>query len=136
MNKLTLKMMIHAWQGYMMYAKGFDELDSERKMGYNWYSPNSMLFTPIDAYDTLWIMDLKNEAAEAKNLIFANINFDIDKDVSMFETTIRVLGGLLSSYEMDGDRVWIRHANELGIRLLPSFNSPHGLPVDSFNMFS
>jgi mannosyl-oligosaccharide alpha-1,2-mannosidase len=38
-------------------------------------------------------------------------------DVSLFETTIRVLGGLLSAYALTGDRLLLDKATDIGDRL-------------------
>ncbi|KAI8913241.1 mannosyl-oligosaccharide alpha-1,2-mannosidase isoform A [Gorgonomyces haynaldii] len=127
------EMILHAWEGYMQYAKGYDELDSQRKSGYNWLS-TSLLLTPIDAYDTLMIMGLKKQAQQAKQLLLKNLNFDVDIKISVFEVTIRVLGGLLSAYEQDGDMRWIELAKDLGNRLLKAFKTPYGLPVDELHL--
>ena len=59
--------------------------------------------TPVDAYDTMLLMGLTDEAADAKRLILERLSFDQDVSVQVFEVTIRLLGGLLSAYEMDGD---------------------------------
>src|SRR5204863_2305956 len=54
--------------------------------------------------------------------------------VKNFEVTIRLLGGLLSSYELTGDRRLLNLAEDLGNRLLPVFNSPSGLPYVYVNL--
>ena len=48
----------------------------------------------LDALDTLWIIGMRDEFYEAKTKIVANMTFQIDSTVSVFETTIRALGGL------------------------------------------
>ena len=69
--------------------------------------------TPVDAFDTMILMGLDEEAAEAKELIFSELSFDHDFFVSNFEITIRLLGGLLSAYEMDGDERFLELAEDL-----------------------
>ena len=112
----------------MKYAAGFDELVPKQKKGYNWGS-GSLLITPIDAYDTLYLLGLEKEAAQAKALIFENINFDQAIDVSVFETTVRVLGGLLGAYTVDGDKEWINLAKQLGDLLLNAFYKRGEFPL-------
>lgn len=123
----------HAWQGYMKYAKGFDALKPISKQGENWYH-TSLLMTPIDAFDTFTLMGLKTEADEAKELIFSNLNFDIDIDVQLFEINIRLLGGLLSAYELDGDKRFLTLAEDLCKRLLPAFKTKTGMPYRYVNL--
>ena len=59
--------------------------------------------TPVDALDTLVLMGLTEEAEKAKALIVEKLSFDRDISVKNFEVTIRLLGGLLSGYQMTGD---------------------------------
>lgn len=47
-----------------------------------------------------------------------------NKDVNLFECTIRVLGGLLSTYALTGDELYKRKAVDLGDRLMHAFDSP------------
>lgn len=123
----------HAWQGYMKYAKGFDALKPISKQGENWYH-TSLLMTPIDAFDTFTLMGLKTEADEAKELILSNLNFDIDMNVQLFEINIRLLGGLLSAYELDGDKRFLTFAEDLCKRLLPAFKTKTGMPYRYVNL--
>ena len=123
----------HAWQGYMQYAKGHDALKPLSKAPHDWY-PRSLLMTPVDALDTLLLMGLDKEAGEARALIDANLSFDHDMVVQNFEVTIRMLGGLLSAYQMTGDPKLLALADDLGARLLPVFDSPTGLPYTHVNL--
>src|SRR5205823_6089754 len=54
--------------------------------------------------------------------------------VKNFEITIRLLGGLLSSYQLTNDKRLLALAEDLGNRLLPVFNSPTGLPYVYVNL--
>ncbi|MHC1703827.1 MAG: glycoside hydrolase family 47 protein [Tenuifilaceae bacterium] len=122
-----------AWKGYMQYAKGFDALKPISKQGENWYK-TSLLMTPVDAFDTFTIMGLTSEAAEAKELILTSLNFDLDMDVQLFEINIRLLGGLLSAYELDGEKRFLDLAEDLCKRLLPAFNTKTGMPYRYVNL--
>ena len=51
-----------------------------------------------------------------------------------FEITIRLLGGLLSGYQLTGDQRLLILAEDLGRRLLPAFDSPTGLPYVMVNL--
>src|SRR5207248_9587608 len=74
------------------------------------------------------------EAARARSLIVSDLSFDRDIYVKNFEITIRLLGGLLSSYQLTGDKRLLSLAEDLGNRLLPVFNSPTGLPYVYVNL--
>lgn len=90
--------------------------------------------TPVDAFDTMILMDLTDEAKEAKELIFEKLDFDVDMDVQNFEVSIRIFGGLLSAYELDGDRRFLSLAEDLAKRLMKAFNSPTGMPYRYVNL--
>ena len=124
---------LHAWNGYKQYAWGHDALLPISKGARDWYD-ESLLMTPVDALDTLLVMRLDKEADEARELIATQLSFDRDLDVKHFEIVIRLLGGLLSSYQMTGDARLLALADDLGTRLLPAFDSPTGLPYVYVNL--
>ena len=47
---------------------------------------------------------------------------------SVFETTIRVLGGLLTAYDLTKDKMYLKKAEDIAKRLKPAFNTPSGYP--------
>lgn len=49
--------------------------------------------------------------------------FDIHKDINVFETTIRIVGGLLGAYELSGDDMFLSKAAELADELLLAFDT-------------
>jgi mannosidase alpha-like ER degradation enhancer 2 len=124
---------LHSWHAYERYAWGHDELRPASRTAHDWHG-ESLLMTPVDALDTMILMGLKEEAEETKSLIVEKLSFDKDIEVKNFEITIRILGGLLSSYEMDGDPRLLRLAADLGNRLLPVFDSPTGMPYMDVNL--
>jgi len=123
----------YAWKGYVQYANGYDALMPISRKGQNWYT-SSLLMTPVDAFDTFYLLKMQNEANEAKKMIFEGLNFNKDMDVQLFEVSIRFLGGLISSYELDGDPRFLDLAKDLGKRLLPAFHSPTGMPYRFVNL--
>src|SRR5881397_317799 len=124
---------LHAWNNYERYAWGHDTLRPLSKTAHDWYG-QSLLMTPVDALDTLVLMHLDAEAAKARLLIVSDLSFDRDIYVKNFEITIRLLGGLLSGYQLTGDKRLLSFAEDLGNRLLPVFNSPTGLPYRYVNL--
>ena len=76
----------------------------------------------------------RSVSAKARSLILSDLSFDRDIYVKNFEITIRLLGGLLSGYQLTGDKRLLKLAEDLGNRLLPVFNSPTGLPYVFVNL--
>jgi ER degradation enhancer, mannosidase alpha-like 2 len=124
---------LHAWNGYKKYAWGHDDLKPLSLSYHDWYA-EPLLMTPVDALDTMILMGLKEEAAGTRAYIATNLSFDKNIEVQNFEITIRLLGGLLSSYQLTGDKRLLNLAEDLGNRLLPVFNSPTGLPYRYVNL--
>ena len=124
---------LHAWNGYKKYAWGQDDLKPLSKTYHNWY-PQPLLMTAVDSLDTMILMGFDEEAAATQKYILENLSFDKDIEVQNFEITIRLLGGLLTSYQLTGDKRFLDLAEDLGNRLLPVFNSPTGLPYRYVNL--
>jgi len=125
----------HAWKGYKKYASGYDALMPISKKGHNWYR-TSFLMTPMDAFDTFYLLGLKKEAREARELVISGLRFNVDQEVQLFEINIRMMGGLLSAYELSGDVKLLNLATDLGHRLLPAFSSPTGMPYRFVNLLT
>lgn len=117
----------HAWAGYKQHAWNQDELmpitgQSQEKFG-GWAA------TLVDTLDTLWIMGLKTDfdvaVNEAAKIDFMNCTLS---SISVFETTIRYLGGFLAAYDLSGDKRLLQKATELGDMLYHSFDTPSRMP--------
>jgi mannosidase alpha-like ER degradation enhancer 2 len=124
---------LDAWNAYKQYAWGHDELKPLSRGYHDWYG-SSLLMTPVDALDTLVLMGLTEEADKTREFIVQNLSFDKDIEVKNFEITIRLLGGLISSYQLTGDKRLLTLGDDLGNRLLPAFNSPTGMPYMFVNL--
>lgn len=124
---------LYAWNAYKKYAWGHDELRPLTQTYRDWYGV-SLYMTPVDALDTMILMGLNDEADKTRELIATKLSFDHDIEVKNFEITIRLLGGLLSSYQLTGDKRLLDLAENLGNRLLPVFNSPTGMPYMYVNL--
>ena len=105
---------LHAWNGYKQYCWGHDDLKPISKTCRDWYG-QTILMTPIDSLDSLYLLGFKREADETREYIVKNLSFDKDISVQNFEITIRELGGLLSSYQMTGDKRLLDLADDLGV---------------------
>lgn len=124
---------LHAWNGYKKYAWGHDDLKPLSKTHHDWYA-EPLLMTPVDSLDTMILMGLHDEATTTRNYIAENLSFDKDIYVQNFEVTIRLLGGLISSYQLTNDKRLLRLADDLGARLVPVFSSPTGIPYRYVNL--
>src|ERR1051326_6337777 len=124
---------LHAWNGYKKHCWGHDDLKPLSKTCHDWYA-EPLLMTPVDALDTRMLIGWNEEANATREYIATHLSFDKDIEVQNFEITIRLLGGLLSSYKMAGDSRLLKLAEDLGNRLLPVFESPTGWPYRYVNL--
>uniref|UniRef100_A0A3Q3G2I6 alpha-1,2-Mannosidase n=1 Tax=Labrus bergylta TaxID=56723 RepID=A0A3Q3G2I6_9LABR len=102
--------------------------------------------TLIDTLDTLVLLNKTTEFEAAVRRVLKDVRLDNDIVVSVFETNIRVLGGLLGGHSMavmlkeGGQNMqWyqdelLHMAKDLGLRLLPAFNTSSGLPYPRVNL--
>jgi mannosidase alpha-like ER degradation enhancer 2 len=123
-----------AWASYKRVAWGHDELNPVSRTVHDWYPPTVLYMTPIDAVDTMTLMGLDDEAAATRRYLLDHLSFDHDTSVQVFEVTIRVLGGLLTAYQMSNEPKFLALAEDLGTRLLPAFDSPTGMPYRFVNL--
>ncbi|KAH8905752.1 glycoside hydrolase family 47 protein [Coniochaeta sp. PMI_546] len=118
---------VRGWNSYKANAWEYDEL---LPVSGGWRNTlGGWGVTMIDALDTLYIMGLQDEfnlAAETiAQLDWANTTY---RDINVFETTIRHLGGLLSAYDLSGETALLQKAEELGNMLYLAFDTPNHLP--------
>ena len=106
------------------------------------------LVTLIDSLDTLALLRNASEFRRGVALVAARGDFDQDISVSVFETTIRVLGGLLAAHELAADETLALYAGAaapydgallalargLGDRLLAAFETQTGAPFGTVNL--
>ena len=151
------EMFRHAYDSYMRYAWPADELmplscrgrvrgvtpsrgDVDDSLG-------NYSVTLIDTLDTLVVLGEYDEFELAVSRVLASVRFDSDLVVSVFETNIRVIGGLLGGHLMakalqaaQPQRMpWYRDqllkmAHDCGTRLLPAFNTTTGMPFPRINL--
>ncbi|XP_037958336.1 ER degradation-enhancing alpha-mannosidase-like protein 3 isoform X2 [Teleopsis dalmanni] len=150
------EMFYHAYNAYMKNAYPADELMPLSCKGrYRGVTPSrgdmddilgNFSMTLVDTLDTLVLFGDFAEFERAVKLVISDVQFDNDIIVSVFETNIRMVGGLLSAhilaeYIQKNANVmpWYRGemlemARDLGYRLLPAFNTSTGIPHARVNL--
>ncbi|KAL3079211.1 hypothetical protein niasHT_007301 [Heterodera trifolii] len=162
-NKTALKekaheLFMHGYTAYMRHAFPHDELMPLSCQGrQRGVSPSrgdvddvlgNFSLTLVDSLDTLVIVGEFDEFERAVRLVVDTVRFDSDLVVSVFETNIRMVGGLLSAHLLslelkqrgDANRFhWYTNqllgmATDLADRLLPAFNTTSGVPHSRVNL--
>lgn len=125
-----------AWRNYRDHAWGKDQIKPISGGSESFPLKDHHLgLTIVEALDTLWAMGLDDEYAEGVEWIRRDLDFDVDGEVSVFETSIRLVGGLLSGWHASRDPMLLAKARDLADRLLPSFAaSPIGIPHRFVNL--
>jgi len=121
-----------AWGAYKQHAWGKDELQPlSRSANEAW---GGFAITMLDAMDTLWLMGMHTEFNEAVAWIEHGLDWNKDHDASVFETTIRALGGLLGAYSLSGEQSLLKKAADLGDILIAAYDNPSQLPSPMINL--
>lgn len=114
-------------------------------------TPKGMGWIIVDALDTMMIMNLTSRVADAREWMTNSLDYEQDQEVNTFETTIRMLGGLLSAHYLStefpdlapqkdddegaaGHDLYREKARDLADRLMGAFDSPSGIPWASVNL--
>ncbi|XP_014661702.1 PREDICTED: ER degradation-enhancing alpha-mannosidase-like protein 2 [Priapulus caudatus] len=138
------RMFHHAYDSYIQNAYPYDELRPLTCDGFDTWGSFSLSL--IDALDTLAVLGNYSEFRRVAHLLIDKANFDIDVNVSVFETNIRVVGGLLSAHllshraGMQLEDGWpcsgplLRLAENVANRLLPAFDTYTGMPYGTVNL--
>lgn len=133
------EMMQHAWSNYKLYAWGKNELKpiSKRAHTGSIFGSYELGATIVDSMDTLYIMGMKDEFDEGREWIAKQFTLDnVSADISVFETNIRFVGGLLAAYALTGDPIFKEKAQYVADKLLPAFQTPTGIPYALINFRS
>ncbi|KAG8697797.1 maturation of Asn-linked oligosaccharides protein, partial [Ceratobasidium sp. 423] len=124
-----------AYADYKKYAWGHDSLAPLSKTFVD--DRNGWGATIVDAMSTMKIMGLEELFVEAVNFSLT-IDFNRSKTsdgVSLFETTIRYLGGLISAYELGGkkDQALIDRARDVGNKLSNGWQGTNDFPFNNLD---
>lgn len=153
MRETVREMIYHAYEGYKQYAFPQDEVRPLSRTATNSLvelgagSPTrehyrGVALTLIDSLDTIAMLGNVSEFEWAVRWVAEHVSFDQDAEVSLFETNIRVLGGLLSAHLLADGRVkgaahlavpnyrgeLLAKAHDIGERLLSAFDGCGKLP--------
>jgi hypothetical protein len=106
-------------------------------------SPKGLGWIIVNSLDTMMIMNLTSQLSEARIWLQRKLDYEQNQDVNTFETTIRMLGGLLSAHYLSKalpgvssrrDPVYLNKAVDLADRLLAAYDSPSGIPYASIHL--
>ncbi len=131
--------MSFAWDGYVERAFGHDQVRPVSGGHEEFFFPEgpSMGLSIVEALGTLYVMGLDKQLDEGVRWICDHLSFDVDGEIQLFETNIRLVGGLLSGYLATREKKLLTLAHDLANRLAPAFTkSPTGLPYRFVNLRS
>ncbi|KAI9246479.1 glycoside hydrolase [Phascolomyces articulosus] len=150
-------MFFHGWNNYLTLAYPEDELNpilcngrGSDKLNPGNININDILgdysLTIIDTLDTLAVLGEHEMFEDAVNKVLRDVSFNQDNRVQIFETNIRILGGLLSAHILATDPSYghtikgyngglLRLAQDLADRLIPAFQyTKTGIPYPRVNL--
>jgi mannosyl-oligosaccharide alpha-1,2-mannosidase len=124
----------HSWGGYKKYGWLRDEV---APVSGKWKDTfGGWAATLVDSLDTLWIMGMKEDFELAVRAC-EDIDFSTTeaKDINVFETTIRYMGGFLAAYDISGAKypTLLGKAVEVGELLMSVFDTPNRMPISRWD---
>lgn len=129
---------LRAWTAYTRLAWGHDELKPVSGGHQEFFARDHPVgLTIVESLDTLYVMGLDDELDTGARWVETHLELDIDAPFQVFETVIRMLGGLLAGHLATGSARLLAKAHELADRVLPAFTrSPTGMPYRFVNLHS
>ena len=130
------QMMKFSWDSYKRYAWGWDELKANpNRESPNYYSGPRLGATIIGSLDTLLIMNMTEEFSDARDWVDKHFNLKkVDRDLSLFNTIMRTVGGLLSAFALTDDKMFLQKARQVMDLSMTAFNTKTGLQL-IYNLF-
>lgn len=157
----VVEMFYHGYRNYMERAFPHDEIKPVSCTSHNTFGGYSL--TLIDSLDMLALIGDYREFFLQVRYIGTHVRFESDLFVSVFESTIRIVGGLLSAHLLAVDIAATLHrevrdgvrlhypghedaafyqysgellikAKELADKLSPAFNTPTGIPYNEVHL--
>ena len=151
-------MFYFGFDNYMTHAFPLDELNPHdcNGRGPDYDNPDNININDVlgnfslglvDSLDTLAIMGDLEYFKKSVEHVIKTVSFDQASTVQVFESTIRILGSLLSAHliitewtdifnitidEYDNELLSLAH--DLGVRLLPAFDNSIGIPLPRVNL--
>lgn len=151
-------MFYFGYDNYMNHAFPMDELNPHdcNGRGPDYDNPSNININDVlgnfslglvDSLDTLAIMGDEQYFKNAIQYVINTVSFDQECTVQVFESTIRMLGSLLSAHLIitewtdvfnitlhDYDNELLSLAHDLGVRLLPAFENSDEMPLPRVNL--
>jgi len=160
LKNLAKEMFEFGYDNYMKFAFPLDELNPIycKGRGPDYLNPDNInvndalgdyLLTLVESLSTLAVIGNSTEFKRAAQLVIEHLNFDKSNTVQVFESTIRILGGLLSAHLIaidpkqpfgnmtidNYDDELLKLAHDLGVRLLTAFETTNtGIPYPRINL--
>lgn len=142
---------LKSWTDYSLHGHGFDVYRPlTRKFKNMAQSGDPLGWIIVDSLDTMFMMyntstTHRNEflkgILESQTWIDNQLSYNINAEVNLFETTIRMVGGLLSAYywstmvKAGNPAIYLNKAIDLADRLCLAFDqTDSGIPYSSVNL--
>ncbi|GFZ49357.1 Mannosyl-oligosaccharide 1,2-alpha-mannosidase [Saitozyma sp. JCM 24511] len=133
-----------SWDAYVRDAWGADEYHPLSRQGSNLTAAGGVGYQIVDAIDGLLVLGFEEEYQRAAEWVRKDLSFDVDAEFNTFETTIRLLGGLLSAYYLTSihpspsiqsdSPLYLEKSIDLADRILGAFDTPSGIPLSNVNL--
>ncbi|KAI1100177.1 glycoside hydrolase family 47 protein [Jackrogersella minutella] len=123
----------HSWDGYKKYAWGHDEIKPISGLHKDPFG--GWAATLVDSLDSLWLLGMKEDfelaVGASEKIDFGTTEL---RDINIFETTIRYLGGFLAAFELSNKEYpgLLKKAIEVADLVMTAFDTPNHMPITRF----
>jgi mannosyl-oligosaccharide alpha-1,2-mannosidase len=126
-----------SWKAYRKYAWGRDELRPVSKTYKDWVRNSKGVGLSIfDSLSLLILTNMTKDYDAAIDHVLHKVDFEQNMRISVFEATIRIVGSLLSAFELTGEtnRPLVDLAARFMDKLLWAYNTSSGVPHQQVNL--
>jgi hypothetical protein len=129
----------HAFGAYLSVADGQDILHPLTRTGSEDLCKMGM--TLIDSIGTLLIMNVPQAYEHVRKWVDEQLPFMLgngkQENINLFETTIRIIGGLLSAYDLTGDAMYAERASQVMAAMVAAgpFKTASGIPYGTVSIY-
>ena len=135
-RQFVKEMLKHSWDSYVKYGWGHNELKPLSRVGHTseiFGGDHLLGATIVDSLSTLYIMNMTEEFERGRNWVQNNLDLSlVNSEMSVFETVIRFVGGLLSAFAFTNDQMFLQKAKHVADRMLPAFETTTGKESHNF----
>lgn len=132
-RKYLRSLAAHVWDAYAEHAMGYDEYLPNERRGED--TLGGFAETVIQSVGALYMFELITRYQDARRYIADELQFGrSNTPVSVHAVTARIIGPLISTYQLTGDSLFLHKAEQLALVLSPAWDTLSGVPYPTCSL--